>query len=312
MDDNYEKYVKYKNKYLMLKKEIDKFQLYTNSGGGYFHESNQDKKAMNKRMLSFKSINIKIELKQNTVLYNYLDDNQSKINLSNKMSLPYLYHITLLNFEINMDHPLNTIGNNRQFKLNNFVYKTTKNEKQLTDKFKTFIQNIGLKNKFYECFYGTVETQFETQKYDILGKDDKFFVQSLSYNITDPKITQITKFRTYFYNELRKYIQSIDSDIETRFRPEYISIGGHRYTLIYFDKKSDKKSSQYDESEPFIAVPDFYWGNNVWTPHISLFKLNSYSDSNRHKMLSYAEQNTTYKKIKFILNDDNIENILVE
>jgi len=309
MDNYYEKYIKYKNKYLMLKKEIDGQQLNSNSGGGYFHERNQERRVENKKMLGFKSINIKIELEQNTPLYNYLDNNQSKINFLNKSQLPYLYHITLLNFEINMDHPLNIIGNNRKFENNNFVYKNGTN-KLLTNKFKMFIENIGLKNEFYRYFSGT---EFESTEYNILGRDDKFFVQSLSYNPifgTDRK-SKITKFRTYFYNELSKYIQSIDSDIEPRFRTETKSISGFNYTLIYFDKKSNKKSTSYDETEPLIAVPDFYWGNNVWTPHISLFKLDSSSTPSIQEQ-NIQILNTTYKKIKFILNDDNVKDILVE
>ena len=309
MDIYHDKYIKYKNKYLMLKQEINDIQLNQNTGGGFFHERNQERRVENKKMLGFKSINIKIELEQNTPLYNYFNENKNKINFVNKIELQYLFHITLLNFEINMDHPLNTTGNNRRFELNNFVYKNGTN-KLITNKFKTFIQSIGLKNIFYRYFFGT---EFESTKYDILGKDDKFFVQSLDYNpkkISDGKY-KISKFRTYFYNELSKYIQTIDADIESRFRTETKSIGGYNYTLIYFDKKLDKKSTSYDESEPLIAVPDFYWGNNVWTPHISLFKLDS---SNLPTIQEVNNQilNTTYKKIKFILNDDNVNNVSVE
>ena len=309
MDDYLEKYIKYKNKYLMLKYKIDGQQLSSNSGGGYFHKINQERRMENKRMLAFKSIIIKIELEQNTPLYNYLTDNQNKLVFMNKIPLQNSFHITLLNFEINMDHPLNTIGNNRKLEFNNFVYKNGTN-KLLTNKFKTFIENIRLKNKFYECFNGT---EFETDEFNILGRDDKFFVQSLTYNPNlgpDGK-SKITKFRTYFYNELSKYIQTIDSDIEPRFRTRTKSIDGFNYILIYFDKKSDKKSTLYDESEPFIAVPDFYWGNDIWTPHISLFKFNA------NNVPSSQEQNTqilntTYKKIKFNLNNDNIIDIFVE
>lgn len=309
MENYYEKYIKYKNKYLILKQGIDEQQLCSNKGGGYFHERNQVRGAEGKRMLGFKSINIKIELKEDTPLYNYLNDNQSKINFSNKTPLSYLFHITLLNFEINMDHPLNKIGNNGRFYLNNFVYKY-ENNKMLTDKFKNFINEIGLKNKFYECFSGT---EFETDKYNILGKDNKFFVQSLSYNTINDENgkSQITKFRTYFYDKLSEYVQTIDPDIEPIFRTKKVSIGGNNYTLIYYDKKSGKKSSTYDESEPLIAVPDFYWGNNVWTPHISLFKFDTNELPTEEKQITQI-LNTTYKKIKFILNDDNVNDVLIE
>ena len=308
MENYYHKYINYKNKYLMLKKEVDEKQL-TSYGGGYFHERNQERRIVGKRMLGFKSINIKIELEQNTPLYKYLDDNKNKINFINKVELQYLFHITLLNFEINMDHPLNIIGNNGRFAFNNFVYKNG-TDKLITDKFKNFVQNISLKNIFYGYFSGT---EFETTEYNILGRNDKFMTQSLTYNpinSSDGK-SKITKFRTYFYNKLSEYIQSIDSDIEPRFRTETKTIGGNNYTLIYFDKKFNKKTTSYDETEALFAVPDFYWGNNVWTPHISLFKLDS---NNLPNIQEFNTQilNTTYKKIKFILNDDNVKNITVE
>lgn len=53
----------------------------------------------------------------------------------------------------------------------------------------------------------------------------------------------------------------------------------------------------YDETQPLMAVFDFYWENNIWDQHISLFKLDSNNLSSIQEQNSQI-LNTTYKKIK--------------
>ncbi len=133
-----------------------------------------------------------------------------KINLNqqeNWHSLSSSLHMSLLQFEMNMDHPLNKLGNTTN-QNNNIAYKTSTNSKELTNKFKTFITKINLKFIFIEYF---TNTEFETSKYTILGRDKKFLVQEFSYNISIDDRSQITKFRTFFYDKLLEYIQTFNS-----------------------------------------------------------------------------------------------------
>lgn len=294
MEDYQKKYIKYKTKFLQLKSlEVNKqINIPTLLGGGYFHEKNQSKST---GKLAFKPCTLKIIINDNSPIYSYLQNNLQKFNFVNSRPLSSPLHMSLLQFEINMDHPLNKIGQSTN-QNNNFAYKTPSNTKELTNKFKTFISGIYLKFNFIEIFYNT---EFETSRYTILGRDNKFLVQEFDYNLNvSNDRPQITNFRVYFYNKLLEYIKSIDSLITNYTRREE-TIQNIKYTLLFYGSNP----------EPLFAIPDYYWGDGVWTPHVSLLQLDNLpSESDIQTKIS----DTKYKKIKFVYDNNNINDVVLE
>ena len=117
----YEKYLKYKAKYINLQKEINLMYNLSNmsnlsnkeqenkTGGGYFYEQNDLIKRTNmlvsrkfsKDLYQFSSIYLKANLTNQQIRKKY-----SKIRktiLKNSSHPPHNYHLTLLIFEINLD-----------------------------------------------------------------------------------------------------------------------------------------------------------------------------------------------------------------
>lgn len=88
-----------------------------------------------------------------------------------------------------------------------------------------------------KCFNNT---EFVTDSYDIIGTDNKYFVQKFKFGkIVDSRgLTQISKFRSYFYEKLGEYIQTIDPIVQKKFRATNINMNKQNYTLLYYDKIS--------------------------------------------------------------------------
>jgi hypothetical protein len=327
----YEKYLLYKNKYLKLKEEYinsDNDDIQT-GGNSFFYilNGNLDKE---KPKRAFKNCYIKLSFQDDTILKNYI--NQDKIyylrNLPG-LELPYDFHMTLLQFEINCSHPLNTYNfeTNIIRKIedinNNFVYVVKDNNKRITDKifsqkFIDFLASINLTRKFKEIF---MNTTFDNSIHELIGQDPnvQYLVQKLQY--TDYNIPAlITQFRTYFYTKLKEYIKNLCSlPISVTISEDTENVGGF-YTKKYrlpreildLKKYENFKISTFPYDDPLIAIPDYYYGIGVWEPHISLlkFQADKYIPTNDH--IENLQENNTYQGLKFKLDDSNIAHVICE
>ena len=197
----YDKYLKYKIKYNNL--------LNLQTGNGYFHEKNEQDKKLNpshNKNYAFIPCTLKANLNKSNLLYLYITENCKSINLGENTNLQYDFHISLLQFEINMSHRLN-VGNNKgiHIKTNNFGYRIKDEGKFISDKFKNFIIGLNLRSKFLEIFN---KVKITTGEYDFLGEKKeadgsvhkRFITQSLK--IDNNHQVAITQFRTFFYEEL--------------------------------------------------------------------------------------------------------------
>lgn len=162
-----EQYNVYKKKYLELKKFVccgyngnNSYNLY-GGYGGFFNNTTK----------FYFMANV-----TNKELYNKLDERRSLLLKGGQPNNP-IVHLTLLQFEVNQDHPLSY-----------FFYS-----KKLQEKLKKFYKNEMINKKVYlTTNYG---------KYDLFGiGENKFFVKLYEPN----KELAITKFRTLFYKYLKK------------------------------------------------------------------------------------------------------------
>ena len=101
MENYLEKYLIYKNKYLNLKNELDSNKI---GGSGYFMNI-KDTAGL---FVQFKQCILKIDIIDTSLLYLYLQNNL-KPDLLHK-PLQYPIHMSLLQFEINLSHPLNRMS----------------------------------------------------------------------------------------------------------------------------------------------------------------------------------------------------------
>ena len=320
----FDEYIKHKSKYLQLKETNNNDTTNITGGESYFHKFNQ---VLNGTKLVFKSFNIMTELDNNSLIVKFLEHAINDILLYkgvNKYIIGfdsnYKFHFTLLNFELNVSHPLNTMGNNCDFSKNNFAYawkdNSGKNHKTITNKFESFIQKIDLYRKFREYFNNVV---FKTSNFEILGTDTKYFVQKYTYD----NINSITQFRTYFYSKLFDYIQDIDPTYTSFvFKFAKFNDDGTHYILsnstssefdyvLYYPLKTSSGIISRDE-HPLLAIPKYYWGRGVWSPHTSLFKLNNVSeDISESPFFNYNFKNIlNYKNIEFTLRNTDISNVV--
>ena len=268
---NFDKYIKYKEKYINLKNKN------VMEGGGFFEDDNKNNNTKNKFMLC----TLRLNIKQPSTLHSYLSNNIPKINPSViKVKIPNL-HMSLLQLEINSSHRLNLVNNDEFDPNNNFCY-TTKNPhgKSFTSKFNTFLTKIKLKDKFIELFK---DSEIETSKYDIIGRNN-FFVQKLRINKT-----KVAEFKIYFFENLREYIKRIDpKNFQENFTP--ITVASGNYTLARYHRGE----------QPLYAMPAHYWGDCNFYAHVSLYELTQKIDISK---ISISNQ------LNFIFNNENIENI---
>ncbi len=322
----FDEYIKYKSKYLSLKeKETNNCVSNIIGGESYFHKFNQ---TLSGKKLVFKSFNIMVELNDNSLIVQFLKhaikDILSYGNANRyiiEFDLNYKFHFTLLNFELNISHPLNLKDNENDFAQNHFAYVRKDNSnishKEITEKFVRFIYNISLHYNFNNCFNNIV---FKTDNFEILGTDTKYFVQKYDYNNSN----SITEFRKYFYKKLLEYIKDIDPEYkEFVFKfAKFNNDGTHiilpdnlssesDYTLCYPVKNLSKIISPNEK--PLLVIPKYYWGKGVWDPHTSLFKL----DNNIPQRIfehSFSNQNIknilNYKNIEFKLQNADISDVV--
>ncbi len=318
----FDEYIKYKSKYLSLKeKETNNCVSNIIGGESYFHKFNQ---TLSGKKLVFKSFNIMVELNDNSLIVQFLKhaikDILSYGNANRyiiEFDLNYKFHFTLLNFELNISHPLNLKDNDEgDFSKNNFAWKDNLNNKKITKKFEDFLKQINLRGKFEEYFNDVI---FKTSNFEILGTDTKYFVQKYDYD----KTNSITSFRIYFYSQLFAYIQEIDHTY-TGFELQFVKFkddgtldilpnntsSEFDYVLYYPVKLSGIIS---EDEKPLLAIPKYYWGKGVWAPHTSLFKL----DNNIPRPIfkhSFSNQNIknilNYKNIEFKLQNADISDVV--
>ena len=309
-----EKYLKYKTKYNNLKEQNG-----NQRGGGYFYEKNKLSSTTPK--YSFKSCVIKVNLNEYSPLFLYMDLNSNSITQNRGTNLDHPFHISLLQFDINIGNELN-LNNNFHDIRNHFAYRDNSNNeniKFLSKSFIRFIESINLKNKFLELFSNI---DIETSRYDFLGEQlisDKkyksYIVQSLIISSTQNKITE---FRIYFYQQILQYIQRINPDINKYIAvPE--EINGKKYFKLHYHKTGEDPL----QKEPLFVIPEYYYGVGVWTPHISLAKIENNNNPIFRQILTANNEGdfdnvrnsiksiATYNKLIFKFNRTNITEVSV-
>lgn len=296
---HYNKYIKYKNKYIGIKNN-DKQQEEL-KGGGYFYEQNEliKKKSLfgsnpysfTKNFYHFSNIYLKVNLINSDIIKKY---NIIRKSILKNNSVPLSnFHMTLLIFEINLDYPF--IGDRITY------FDKNLNKKKIRKDLDFLNQDI-IKNDFNQIFSNVILTE---TNYEILGKLNKiklngqeinlgvkdtsssdcvkysgnYFVSN--YTVNDKNL--ITKFRTRFYNNMNKFIKQI-----------FIDIGGkEKYYLGYrVDNKSDPDYTllfydNFSKHIPFIAIKNFYYGKNNWNPHISIFNMGELVQNNMKFLENY-------------------------
>lgn len=312
MDTNYNKYLKYKKKYLdlIIKLNLDKKEdkkVDNHIGGGYFYKRNEEIKEQDRingtitPKYSFKSCTLKVNFNPNTPLYLYLKENANKINNSNESNLDHDFHLSLLQMDINLSHILNSPNGQVHNPDNNFAYRVDSNNKFISEKFTDKLATINLIQAFLNLFRGV---EFESTNFGFLGEQEltigsekknyKSFIVQL-FQIPNREFQQrITEFRKIFYDLVLEYIQSINPRIE-KFEVKEKTVGGKKYFLLYYKPKNlmtESLDTQTKYNEPLFAIPEYYWGPGVWTPHISLAKI-VYDPTNPNEIYRRALQITS-------------------
>jgi hypothetical protein len=131
----------------------------------------------------------------------------------------------------------------------------------------------------------------------------------------------VEKATTLFYNNITKFIQRELLIGEGEF--------SKRYYLLYFVSNKITIDNLGNE-EPLIAIPDYYFGVGVWTPHISILEINPKNSNNpiinqalmigstgeneyfKSEVRYLISQNVNYDNLEFKINEDTISNIILE
>lgn len=296
-----EKYIKYKTKYLELKKQ--------QKGGSYFYEQNDLIKRMNllntkkkfkKDLYQFSSIYFKTNLINTNIIKKY-----SKIRkyiLKNNTPPPFNYHLTMLILEVNLDYPL--ISNSISY------FDKTLGKKKLR-KTLSFLDPEEIKSNFESLFKNMI---LESVEYEVVGKlkrvrldggkeintgvkneeqDDCmkypgwFFVDK--FNVNNKSL--ITAFRTKIYEKLNEFMKFeymklggktknyVGYRVETELDPDYI--------LLFYDN--------FSKDVPLMAIKKFYYGKNTWMPHITIFNTDELIPNNFKFLEKYIMNFLTFK-----------------
>ena len=308
----YDKYLKYKFKYIQLKKILNMEQI----GSGYFYEQNDIIKRTNmlvpnkfeKNLYQFSSVYLKANLINPKIIKKY-----SKIRkniLKNNSFPPHNYHLTLLIFEINLDYPI--IGNNISY-LDNLT-KKRKIRKDLS-----FLDQNEIKNYFEQIFYNMILTTID---YKILGKLTKIKLSSnkeIQVSVKNPESNDCLKYPgSYFVDHFEINNKNLITTFRTKFyegmndymKEQFIKLGGKEknyigyradneidpdYILIFYDN--------FSKDVPFIAIKKFYYGKNTWDPHISIFNMEELYDNNKKFLEKYV--------VEFLTNHDRTKTDLM-
>lgn len=231
----YNKYLKYKNKYLALKRLINQI------GSGYF--STLPQKTNHKTYYIMADIN-------NPDLIRHFDHRRSGILHGKLASAPmgHTFHLTLLTIEINRDSKLARLfedlipqpGNPHNKKINSKI------EQMVTDAYnETFRNSIVVLNQERGTYYKM--GKFYVKKFPVYS-DQKHF----SDPNTKLPLPTINAFRRSFYDKLRKHLQI----------PSF----------NWIDSPDGNYKLAIHNGETIFAVPIYDFGIGQWDPHISIVK----------------------------------------
>jgi hypothetical protein len=310
-----DKYIKYKTKYLELKKILGGLQNKTieQKGGSYFYEQNDLIKRMNavvskkkskKDLYQFSSIYFKTNLTNPNIIKKYAKIRKSI--LKNNTPPPFNYHLTMLILEVNLDYPLisnsisyfdNTLGKKKVRKTLSFL-----DPEEIKLNFETLFKNMVLESIEYEIVGKLKRVRLEGGKEINTGvkneeQDDCmkypgwFFVDKFEVN----NKSLITAFRTKVYEKLNEFIKFefmklggktkdyVGYRVETEMDPDYI--------LLFYDN--------FSKDVPLMAIKKFYYGKNTWMPHITIFNTDELASNNMKFLEKYIEN--------FFINKDRTQ-----
>ena len=318
----YKKYLKYKNKYIKLQKQIkNKIDHLSNSkdlsnvnnqqvnkvGGGYFYEQNDLIKRTNmlvpkkfsKDIYQFSSIYLKANLTNPQIVKKY-----SKIRktiLKNNSFPPHNYHLTLLIFEINLDYPI--IGDNISY-----LDKSSKRRKVRKDL--SFLNQEEIKKDFEEIFTNMVLT---TVDYELLGKLTRIKPEpnkEIQIGVKNPESNDCIRYPgSYFVDHFEVNNKNLITTFRTKFyegmnefmKKQYIILGGKEKNYIGYraDNETDPDYilifyDNFSKDVPLIAIKKFYYGKNTWAPHISIFNMEELGSNNMKFLEKYVVDFLTY------------------
>jgi len=298
----YNKYIKYKIKYIKLKNSLEINNNLTNiTGGGYFYEQNDllkrlnalNNKKFNKNLYQFSSIYLKANLINKEIIKKY-----SKIRktiLKNNSFPPHLYHLTLLIFEINLDYPI--IGNSIS------VLDKSSGKRKVHNNL-SFLDSDEIKSNFKSIFKNMVLNE---ENYQILGKLTKINIdknKEINIGIKNQEMDDCIKYPgSYFVDKFEINNKNLITTFRIKFyeklndfmKLEYIKIGGKEknyvgyrsdnetdpdYILIFYDN--------FSKDIPLLAIKKFYYGKNTWTPHISIFNMEELYSNNIKFLKKYV------------------------
>lgn len=305
-DENFiyiDKYLKYKTKYLELKKSsIPIIQSNNQNGGSYFYEQNDlikrinsitNNKKFKKDLYQFSSIYFKTNLINKNTIKKYAKIR--KTMLKNYSSPPFNYHLTMLILEVNLDYPLisNTISYFDKITGRKKVRKTLSflDPEEIKSTFETIFKNVILESIEYEIVGKLKRIKLDGGKDINTGvkneeQDDcmKFpgwyFVDRFDVNNKN----LITIFRTKIYEKLNEFMKFeymklggktkdyIGYRVESELDPDYI--------LLFFDN--------FSKDVPLMAIKKFYYGKNTWMPHITIFNTDELISNNLKFLENYV------------------------
>jgi hypothetical protein len=223
-----EKYLKYKRKYIQLQNIV---------GGGYFklYEKNKN--------IKFKTYSVMADISNDSIIDSL---NQRRNCILQNINDDYIFHITLLSFEINRSlKPYCDLFENKN-KIGTQTHKTLKPE------------IIQFANEAYnETFkQQDIILSQEQGKYHKMGA---YYVKKY-YIIYETQINTITEFRTSFYKKLRNYFRKNLGDYSFDWYWDETGNTRNDYTLAKIG------------NDVIFAIPNYYFGIGVLEPHISIAK----------------------------------------
>ncbi len=304
------KYLKYKTKYLELKKSLKTITEQTNQkGGSYFYEQNDlikrinvisNNKKFKKDLCQFSSIYFKTNLTNKNIIKKYAKIR--KTMLKNSSAPPFNYHLTMLILEVNLDYPLisnsisyfdKTLGKKKVRKTLSFL-----DPEEIKSSFETIFKNVVLQSVEYEVVGKLKRVKLEAGKEISTGvkneeQDDCikypgwYFVDKFDVNNKN----LITMFRTKIYEKLNEFMKFefmklggntkdyVGYRVESEIDPDYI--------LLFYDN--------FSKDIPLMAIKKFYYGKNTWMPHITLFNTDELITNNSKFLENYVVNFLTNK-----------------
>lgn len=177
-------------------------------------------------------------------------DERRKYLLLGHLPLQDVLHLTLLQLEINQDHPLASYFQDQTF------------HKKIAEIYKLTMQKDN------------VVLQSVPGSYDLYGQtENKYYVKLLE---PDQKLS-ITRFRKTLYHFIREWLGP--------------------YTIYEKQKYYVFQIHNID----LFAVPDFYYGVGIWSPHISIVNTADIRKYNYALYENYTKQETKEEKMNILL-----------